>query len=347
MKAVAFIIIVLVAVIALIFIWKQMPTKESMPTPTSTSTQAVVTQDGLTKVDCEATKGHWVDCGGQSCQPQCQCGGIAGWACPTGLLCTDLAPAGAADALGICRKTETSSTQPMTDVRPVPEGMICGEQNAICVSKDLVNASVSNPIEATGTARVFENQFSWKIQDAKGVTVVEGNIMASSTGDDPSAFFSIRTFLTSVPKTATGTLVLFDNSAKDGAVIDTLNLPIKFPTKTADVTLYVSPKKTGTDCAKTAEEIVTIPKSSLPVEASIRTLIASEKTAIPKGTQLKSIALSKGTLNLIFSSELDGGGSCRITAIRAQIEKTAMQNSNVKKVVISVEGKTPEESLQP
>jgi hypothetical protein len=37
------------------------------------------------------------------CVHQCECGGIAGFGCPTGYTCTDYLPKGAADAMGVCK----------------------------------------------------------------------------------------------------------------------------------------------------------------------------------------------------------------------------------------------------
>lgn len=70
--------------------------------------------DVLTQELCESAKGHWDECGsacrgadiGEPCTMQCiqycECGGIAGFGCPQGYGCTDLLPAGANDAMGIC-----------------------------------------------------------------------------------------------------------------------------------------------------------------------------------------------------------------------------------------------------
>jgi spore germination protein GerM len=79
---------------------------------------------------------------------------------------------------------------------------------------------------------------------------------------------------------------------------------------------------------------------------------AAEKQAgyvssIPAGVRLNSIRVENGTAFADFSSELNqGGGSCLVTAIRAQIEKTLEQFSTVNKVEISVAGDT-DDVLQP
>jgi hypothetical protein len=79
---------------------------------TSTTTTTLPNQY---QVQCQTAGGHWNECGsrcainmqGQGntmcpamCEALCECGGIAGWQCPTGRVC-DM-PEGVVDALGVC-----------------------------------------------------------------------------------------------------------------------------------------------------------------------------------------------------------------------------------------------------
>jgi len=69
----------------------------------------------ITAESCQAARGHWTDCGSRCmldnagkpdvvcpalCEALCECGGIAGFGCPTGFTCR--LPSGIADALGYC-----------------------------------------------------------------------------------------------------------------------------------------------------------------------------------------------------------------------------------------------------
>ncbi|HEU0051014.1 MAG TPA: GerMN domain-containing protein [Patescibacteria group bacterium] len=371
MRAIAFVAIVLVAVIALIFVWKQMPSRDSnsVVPPTPTTTPAVLTPDGLSKADCEAAHGHWTDCGSpchgkntdtciQVCEAQCLCGGIAGWQCPKDFTCTDYDPGpNVPDALGVCRKGSNQATSTDALLREAPAGMVCGERNAICISQRVKDSLLSNPIMVTGTVvGIFENQFQWKLTDATGTLLEQGAITASGTAGDLSNF-QIRQFFSSLPHTTSGILTIFDSSPKDGQPIYTLAQPVRLPNTVQTVKLALLPKTDTNrlDCSKTIMVEVPIVKTGLPVEATIQRLlnlpppseIQNATSAIPEGTKLISVSLNQGTLSLVFSKELDAGGSCRVAAISAEITNTAKQFSNVKKVVISVEGKTPEESLQP
>lgn len=71
--------------------------------------------NAITQKMCEQYSGHWNPCGSACrgsqdeacilmCVEYCECGGIAGFGCPPGFVCTEYEPKGAADAMGICKK---------------------------------------------------------------------------------------------------------------------------------------------------------------------------------------------------------------------------------------------------
>lgn len=82
------------------------------------------------------------------------------------------------------------------------------------------------------------------------------------------------------------------------------------------------------------------------IEALLNGLTAEEKsmysTAIKKGTLLQKFEVKNGVAYVDFSSELNKevAGSCTVTAIRSQIEKTLIALPDIDSVVISVNGKT-------
>ncbi len=71
-------------------------------------------------------------------------------------------------------------------------------------------------------------------------------------------------------------------------------------------------------------------------------------TQIPDGVKINSLSVENGVARVDFNNALQDqvGGSCRVQAIRAQIEETLKQFSTVDSVVISIEGET-ELILQP
>jgi len=69
---------------------------------------------------------------------------------------------------------------------------------------------------------------------------------------------------------------------------------------------------------------------------------------IPAGTRLNFVKFDDGVLQADFNESLDRGvgGSCLVSAIRSQIERTMRQWPEVKSVVISIKGES-EIILQP
>lgn len=99
----------------------------------------------------------------------------------------------------------------------------------------------------------------------------------------------------------------------------------------------------------------TLPPTDMPIEDTMHLLIRGELTPTEResgistefplqGFALKTALLEDGVLTLTFDDPggVTGGGSCRVTILRAQIEKTALQFEGVETVRI-----LPEELFQP
>jgi hypothetical protein len=71
-------------------------------------------------------------------------------------------------------------------------------------------------------------------------------------------------------------------------------------------------------------------------------------TNINSGVEIQSLEITNGVAKVDMSKKLDEGvaGSCRVTAIRSQITETLKQFSEVKEVIISINGRS-EDVLQP
>ncbi len=366
-RVLAFIAILAIAVVGFVLVWKELPSQNKGPVvvPLDTTSTGPVSPEGLTKATCEAANGHWIDCGSpchgknsdtcvQVCEPQCLCGGIAGWQCPANTVCTDYEPnAQTPDALGVCRKPAV-----VTSTAEVPPGMVCDpESHSICVSQSVKDSLLANPIMVTGTAVAFESQFSWKLEDNNGNVIEQGNIHANQPDAGIPGPFTLRQFYSSLPHTGSGILTLYEASAKDGSPTHVLALPVRLPTLTQIAQIYLPTKNGATSgqCNDVTAVEVPIIVTKLPIEATLNRLLTPLPTSetrgltssIPAGTRLISLSVGSGLAKAVFSQELDAGGSCRVAAIRAQIEQTLKQFSTVKRVEISVEGKSPEESLQP
>ncbi len=359
-----FLIIVVFASLGLVWLWLQLPKKSEQPRERPVAVQPEVQQPVVNplKASCEAARGKWVDCGnpchgkpGEACsticEPQCLCGGIAGFGCPADRVCTDLEPAPQApDAMGVCRvKLEavadaSSGTKP---VREAPAGMVCDAQNFICVDPAFAENELTSPFVATGTGIAFENTINWRLLNGSGGELEKGTVMADAPDVGQPGQFDIRAFLLQVPTTEKGTLEVFEYSAKDGTPIHKVSIPVKLPTEVMEVRVFKSAMD-GKDCSAVFPVSISIPRSGLPVETSLRQLLTDAPVITP-GTRLISLSVKNGTATAVFSSELEGygGGSCAAQTVRSEIESTLKQFPSIKNVVISVQGKTPEESLQP
>jgi hypothetical protein len=89
------------------------------------------------------------------------------------------------------------------------------------------------------------------------------------------------------------------------------------------------------------------------IEELLKGLTIEEKqlgyfTSINEGAKINNLTIVDETAKIDFNEALEKGvgGSCQVLAIRQQIIQTLMQFSSVKKVIISIDGRT-EDILQP
>ncbi|MCX6760220.1 MAG: GerMN domain-containing protein, partial [Candidatus Nealsonbacteria bacterium] len=69
---------------------------------------------------------------------------------------------------------------------------------------------------------------------------------------------------------------------------------------------------------------------------------------INTGVKIQKLTIENGIAKVDFDEQLENGvgGSCKVSAIRAQITQTLKQLSTVMSVIISINGRT-EDILQP
>ncbi|NMC51712.1 DUF333 domain-containing protein [Candidatus Kuenenbacteria bacterium] len=98
-------------------------------------------------------------------------------------------------------------------------------------------------------------------------------------------------------------------------------------------------------------------KTPAVAEAAIKELLKGPSQAekdngyfsnIPEGVKIQKLTIEKGVAKVDFDKTLESaaGGSCRVSAVRAEITETLLQFSTVKSVVISIDGRS-EDILQP
>lgn len=236
-------------------------------------------------------------------------------------------------------------------------GPIVSESGNVIILSPVVNEIVGLPLVIRGQARVFENTLNYRLLDGDGSTVLaEGHVM---TNAQDAGLFGEYVITTSYdePASNTGTVEVFDYSAKDGSVIDLAKVAVTFSSVEAlSVDVYWTTSTSADDCSTVQKATHRIPKTLAVAHAALSELLAGPNTtdvsmgyatSIPVFTALQSISLEDGIATVILSSAAEAGGSCRVGLIRSQIEKTLQQFSTITKVIISTEGNTPEDSLQP
>ncbi len=251
---------------------------------------------------------------------------------------------------------------PNCEFAPCPKLADTIQATNIKVYSPVPGDSVANPVIIVGEARVFENTFNYRVKDLTGAVLGQGfsNALAPDIGQFGP--FSVMIPIAE-PATSYGTIEVLNFSAKDGSEQDVVSIPVVFDAGlVSTVQAYFSNTQAdpGTpDCAKVFAVYRNVPKTTAPARAALEELLkgptAAEQrvgyiTSIQNGSgvAINSLIIKNNVAKVDFSSELEqsAGGSCRVSAVRSQIEHTLKQFSTVTSVVISVNGET-ETILQP
>lgn len=97
---------------------------------------------------------------------------------------------------------------------------------AILLETPLPFASVSSPLQLSGTANTFEAVFHVTVRDGGGKVVYDKSSMATS-GTGTRGTFDVTATLSS-PKSGVGSVRVFEESAKDGEPIHVVTIPVEF-----------------------------------------------------------------------------------------------------------------------
>jgi hypothetical protein len=240
---------------------------------------------------------------------------------------------------------------------PPPAQTPDGTRGNITVSSpqsgDYVNA---NGFRITGLARTFENNVVYRVTD-----LASNKVLAHGYGTATGEMGKFSPYTIDVkPNTAgvqfpTRAIVeVFENSAKDGSEINKVQIPVRMDIGADEpnaVEVFFSNSKRGSNY--NCELVFSVPRSIPQTQAlatiALQRLLAGPtaeeraqgyESQIPSGTKLNKVAVAGGVARADFSSEMNtAAGSCRVGAIRSQIERTLKQFSTVKSVVITVNGK--------
>ena len=220
---------------------------------------------------------------------------------------------------------------------------------------------VNLPFVVEGEARVFESVVNVALKDSKGQILYQANVMAQSPDMGQfGPFFKEIDFLTKLPADDNAILEVYSLSAKDGAVINLVSIPVvlKLP-ETTTVKLFFNNNKLdpAISCNKVFSVERIIAKTIAPARKTLELLlggvmpIESKKgfySNLNPDVKIQELTIANGVAKVDFDKTLEQGvgGSCRVAAIRAQIAQTLKQFSSVKDVIISIDRRT-EDILQP
>lgn len=232
------------------------------------------------------------------------------------------------------------------------------------------DAVVSSPLTVRGRARgawYFEADFPVRLLDGDGeeLAVAPARARDDWMTDDFVPFEVTLTF----PEPATGTgLLTLDRANPSGLAENAAQvvLPVRFDAsapRTTAVRAFFNNTAFGDEAC---DAVWPVPRgveadgadgTDRPAErAALAELLEGPTRAerqrgyltnIPEGTRIRSFRVEDGTAHADFDSTLArAAGSCRVLAIRAQIERTLLELPTVEDVVLSVDGEVAE-ALQP
>lgn len=253
------------------------------------------------------------------------------------------------------------------DMTDRDEPVVSESENIKVTSPDANQYVSSHWMVIEGEARVFENSFNWRVKDKDGNELASG--YGTAAAPDIGQYGPFVAFAQYSAKAGEkGMVEVYSLSARDGSEQDMVTIPVYFG-KDREVSVYMTNAEMageGNECTEVYARERFIFDSEVPaieLRQAIWALLAGTTdeedadgygTSIPDGVRLNSVQVNEygGVVTIDLSSDIETGGSCRVTAIRAQIEKTAKEilgdnYPNEFRVNITVDGGNPDEALQP
>lgn len=240
--------------------------------------------------------------------------------------------------------------------------------NKPCINKNLIleqpkaNEVVQSPLIVRGRAKLwyFEGSFPIRLVDENDMNI-QSYVQAQDDWmtDEFVSFEGKIEF--NVSATTTAWLILEkDNPSGLPEFDEQSSVPvILLPTETMKIKAFFNNSDLDPEasCNKVFYVEREIPKTQAVARAAINELLKgateSEKdqgffTSINPGVEIQSLVIENGVAKIDFTEQLQFqvGGSCRVSAIRAQIIETLKQFPTISDVIISINGRT-EDILQP
>jgi len=237
------------------------------------------------------------------------------------------------------------------------------EQDVILFSPK-PNETVSSPILLQGKARgswFFEASFPVSLVDSSNKELARSHVEAIGDWmtEDYVEFKGILNFEVNV--TTSATLVL-EKDNPSGLPENAGKIEVSIilsPAEVSVVKVFFNNDKLDPEfsCNKVFSVERKIEKTAAVARAALEELlkgpIGNEKdlgffTSMNQGVKIQKLTIENGVAKVDFDDQVEFqvGGSCRVSAIRAQITETLKQFSTVKDIVISIDGRI-EDILQP
>jgi len=229
------------------------------------------------------------------------------------------------------------------------------------VSAPLPQQEIALPFTLAGSVRVGSGtqvHFDLLDQDGFALTAGEAELPKALSGQ----WIPFRESVSYPRPLGTGGTVEVSMVSPRGTVMEQAKIPVRFLT-VASVEVKAFFGNTERDaqtlyCDVSYPVARRIAVSEDVLEASLRELLKGPAlqeqqqhffTSLPAGVEVRSIEDDDGQVRVTFNRALLDGvaGSCRVQAIRSQIERTLKQFPFVTEVTIAVEGMPDEEVLQP
>ncbi len=218
---------------------------------------------------------------------------------------------------------------------------------------------LSNPFTFYGTTTAFENSISWRLLDENGVQISIGYTIVNSPDIGIPGPFKVKAFFDTVPATKTGTLQIYEASAKDGETRHVAEAQVSFPTETQITTVFFGNTEKvieGEEC----ESVYPVERMTVigdAAEISIHELLKGPNllesnsgyyTSLPENIPDPEISYKDDGTHFDFTEALEYqvGGSCRVGHIRKQIQETFKEATTDESVTISIDGRI-DDILQP
>lgn len=234
----------------------------------------------------------------------------------------------------------------------------------IVVFTPLSGQAIQSPLAVAGIARgnwFFEASFPIKLADNQGKEIAVSHVQ--SIGDWMTENFVPFSgqLIFNVSATTSGELILHNDNPSGLLQYDKeIKIPVIInPEPAFTVKAYFNNANLDPEitCNKVFPVERQIAKTSATARAALEQLLAGPSdldkalgftTSINSGVKIQSLTITDSTAKVDFNEQLEfqAGGSCRVSAIRAQVNETLKQFSTVKDVIISINGRT-EDILQP